>query len=459
MPNPQVLLVSADRPALRQLSRFLELFGYPVIQAADAELAVTAAIGRRPEIVLVDDDLGGHESLELARYLRQQDCPEHPFLVILLTSEPRADRFIQALEAGVDDFLGKPVVYGELLARLRAAARVLQAERRFADAAHVDGLTGLASRGAVRRELERHLGDDQQAAVSLILVDLDCVDFVNRSQGRQGGDRLLRQVAEELAKLQSGDELVARWRDDCFAVVLPHTSDVRAAAWAERARRALNHIEFETGDAQSLRVTASFGVAGSSHGALNAEELLAQARQALDSAKRSGRNCVVRQGEFTGEDDRWQELAAPGRLFEGTVARDVMAPCALVAQHDDNAQEVADRMRRGGLDVVAVVDADGKLAGLVHEQDLGSRPPRATARIADYLRTEPPVFTENEPFKTLFDFFVEDARSHAVVVRDRVPLGIVSRESLAALIEIHDDPAGEVPTCDHTAKPIEFSMS
>jgi len=437
MQNPKVLLVSADRTALRQLSRFLELFGYPVVQASDAELAVAATIAARPDLMIVDDDLAAEDSMELVRSVRQHDRPDHFLFALMLTGEPEAGRFVQALEAGVDDFLAKPVVYGELLARLRAATSVVEAERRVRASAHIDPLTALASRGAVVHELEQRLQGDgpSQPTLSLIVADIDCLEHVNHEYGYAVGDELLKSVALELEKHRGDEELLARLQRDRFAVVLPNTSDVRAAAWAERVRRAIAHLEFTCGE-DSVRVTASFGVAASGKSAATGDELFERAGEALKVAKRSGRNCVVRHGEFAAEDAHWQELAAPGRLFEGTVARDVMAACALIVHHDDDAQDAAERLDRGRLDWAPVVDADGNLVGLLHLDDVKSKSRRSKPRVADLLQSDPPTFRENESFKALFDFFVEDSRSHAVIVRDRAPVGVISRNSLADLIEV-----------------------
>ena len=437
VPNPKVLLVSSDRAALRQLSRFLELFGYAVLQAADPPLALAALEAEQPDLVVVDDDLGGADGLELLRTARKVDWPGRFLYTLLMTSEPEAERFVQALEAGTDDFLAKPIVYGELLARLRTAARVIEAERRSAAEAHIDPLTALPSHASLMAQLEarRSEGVDPDHPLSCIVIDLDFLKRFNHRHGHLAGDRLLQAAARKLEKLCHNGELAARLERGRFAVLLPNTSDVRAAAWAERARRAFSHLELPDAD-DPKGVTASFGVAGTSETSGTSQRLVARATQALELAKRSGRNCVVRDGEFNAEAAQWQQLAAPGRLFEGTVARDVMIPCAVVLQHDGDAGRAAELLARGGLPSAPVVDADGRLAGIFHGDDLRSRPRPTTLRVADVLQADPPTFSENDTFKSLFDFFVEGSSAEAVVVRDGVPVGTMTRAGLAALIEV-----------------------
>ena len=442
--SPKILLVSEDRSTLRQLSRFLELFGYPVVQVTDGQLALAAMEAESPDLAIVDDDFGGDDGLHLVRSLRKKDRPGHFLFTLLMTAEPEADRFVQALEAGVDDFLAKPVVYGELLARLRAGTRVIQSEQRAVAEAHVDTLTALPSRAALLAELARCLerSESKDQPVSCAVIDLDLLKGINQRLGREAGDRLLQAAGRELEKLRGDGQFLARLDEDCFAIVMPNTSDVRAAAWAERARRAISHLPLS--DDTTAGPTASFGVAGTGSMALSASELLDLACEALKCAKRSGRNCVVRHGEFQAETNQWQELAAPGKLFEGTVARDVMTPCAMIVHHDSDASEVAELLGRGTLDSAPVVDADGRLVGIVHRDDLRSPSRRSQPRVADVLRTDPPTFVEDDSFKALFDFFVGDARSEAVVVRDRIPIGMVTRASLASLIEV-PTPSAEQP--------------
>ena len=61
-----------------------------------------------------------------------------------------------------------------------------------------------------------------------------------------------------------------------------------------------------------LQFTASFGVAGpDANGSITAEDVLRRSAEALDLAKASGGDCVVRHGEFDDQDEAWSTFAAP----------------------------------------------------------------------------------------------------------------------------------------------------
>ena len=111
-------------------------------------------------------------------------------------------------------------------------------------------------------------------------------------------------------------------------------------------------------------------------GTITADEVLRRSAEALDLAKASGGDCVMRYGEFDDQDEAWSSFAAPGRLFEGAVARDVMTPLPGVLRTEELASEAVDLLRRCQLAALPAVDEDGKLLGIVAEDCIGSKTSR-----------------------------------------------------------------------------------
>src|SRR5690606_23932964 len=107
------LLVVDDDPALRQLlADYLNRHGYDTLLAPVARYA--------PDLLVLDRMLPGGDGADACRRLREQgeDIP-----VILLTARDEAVDRIIGLEAGADDYLGKPFDPRELLARIEAVLR------------------------------------------------------------------------------------------------------------------------------------------------------------------------------------------------------------------------------------------------------------------------------------------------------------------------------------------------
>jgi CBS domain-containing protein len=248
---------------------------------------------------------------------------------------------------------------------------------------------------------------------------------------------LLRAVAEALRDLCHESGIPACLGDDHFCVLLPDASEIEAAQWAERAHDAVARLEIKNGE-PALPITASLGVASCQAPECTPEELVERADDALQSAKRSGRDCVVRHSELDDESKAWTMLAAPGKLFERTLARDVMTPCTLSIRPDEPVSQAAALLRQSQLTAIPVVDENDKLVGLLSESNVPagrSDIERSSRRVRDVLSLDPPRYDEETTFAALMEFFTRDSRSLIVITHQDRPTGVVTRSSLAALSE------------------------
>lgn len=121
------LLVDDDPMILALLSAFLESKGYSVIEADDGKAALKLIAQGGINLVITDWVMPCMDGLDLCRAIRETQQVNYIYL-IMLTSNSEQDALVTAMEAGVDDFLGKPFSPAELGARLHAAERVLALE-------------------------------------------------------------------------------------------------------------------------------------------------------------------------------------------------------------------------------------------------------------------------------------------------------------------------------------------
>lgn len=119
---PHVIVVDDDLRLRRLLQRYLSEHGFRISVAASAAEARQALGGIQPDAMVLDVTMPGENGLELTRALRDTG-QEFPILLLTARGEP-ADR-ISGLEAGADDYLGKPFEPRELLLRLKAHLRRL----------------------------------------------------------------------------------------------------------------------------------------------------------------------------------------------------------------------------------------------------------------------------------------------------------------------------------------------
>lgn len=147
---PHILVVDDDQKIRDLLSRFLMENGFRVTPAADAEQARAALRGLAFDLVLLDYMMPGEDGLSLARELKAT----RPVAVCMLTARSDATDRIEGLEAGVDDYIGKPFEPRELLLRLRNILRRGEAPASPRDEVRMGPIVFNVARGDLKRDDE-----------------------------------------------------------------------------------------------------------------------------------------------------------------------------------------------------------------------------------------------------------------------------------------------------------------
>jgi two-component system cell cycle response regulator len=210
------------------------------------------------------------------------------------------DKIVSGLAAGADDYLTKPFHAEELLARVGVGRRVVDLHRQIEEQnrlleelAVTDALTGLPNRRAVDAWVTRqlHAAARHDFPLWIAMADLDRFKSVNDGYGHDAGDTVLKKFGEILKRNTRSCNMCARIGGEEFVLILTHAEKASVLIAIDRIREALARQEF-TFRSVSLRVTASFGVAGFCGGAPDFPALVKQADMALYEAKRNGRNRV-----------------------------------------------------------------------------------------------------------------------------------------------------------------------
>ncbi len=156
-----------------------------------------------------------------------------------------------------------------------------------------DVLTGLLNRRAFQGHLKMEWGRavSKGTPLSCAMVDLDYFKRINDTLGHQAGDQVLKRMAELLQSQCRTTDYLCRYGGEELCVLLPNASEEVAAAWAERARHAVEAATVTIGD-RDVRITTSIGVAQALGTNDSVEQLIDRADQALIVAKKLGRNKV-----------------------------------------------------------------------------------------------------------------------------------------------------------------------
>ncbi len=167
------------------------------------------------------------------------------------------------------------------------------AQRRIDDLLNRDPLTGVANRAHFTAELDRHFNEAQRYGtdLSLLMVDIDHFrQFADRF-GYHMADVVLTTVSGVLDKSIRKSDMLARFGENKFAMILPHTDLEQALVTAEKVRK--NLIGTTVGQLDRERITISIGAVAYPNPAVQSPvEMVRRADQALFKAKQGGRNRV-----------------------------------------------------------------------------------------------------------------------------------------------------------------------
>jgi DNA-binding response OmpR family regulator len=116
----RVLIIEDFGPLREALVQGLQEAGFAVDAADNGESGLWKARSNEHDVIILDLMLPKVDGLTILKTLRAAACPAH---VLVLTARDAASDRILGLDAGADDYLVKPFVFGELLARVRALVR------------------------------------------------------------------------------------------------------------------------------------------------------------------------------------------------------------------------------------------------------------------------------------------------------------------------------------------------
>jgi len=173
-------------------------------------------------------------------------------------------------------------------------AQLLEKSR---DLSNTDELTGLSNRRHFQEILKREVAQARRfsSIFSIIMCDIDNFKQHKTTLGNMHADALLRQVGQSLLKSTRGIDLVSRFGNDQFIILLPKTDKKGGIAAAEKLRKHIlgedfsRHIDFD----KPIKLTVSLGVTEFPSDSKNIYELLNLADRALYAAKQDGSNCTV----------------------------------------------------------------------------------------------------------------------------------------------------------------------
>ena len=296
-----LIAIVDDDAAIRRLVRlFLTRSGYDVVEFATGEEARRQLHTTAWDLAILDRRLPDMDGVVLCHELKSDPQLRNRY-IIMLTGEAEQEDKVEGLDLGADDYITKPFQPAELLARIRAAKRIVDLQKELMETnkrlellSITDGLTKLYNHRHFQDELGRAFEESQryQRPLSLAIIDIDFFKKVNDTYGHAVGDEVLKAIARIFQESIRATDLAARYGGEEFAVMMPETELNDALTFAEKIRSLIETTPFRT-SAGPLHATVSIGVASVPHSKIRAAKgVVVAADKALYRAKRNGRNQV-----------------------------------------------------------------------------------------------------------------------------------------------------------------------
>lgn len=245
------------------------------------------------DLVLVDYQMPGLNGMEVIERIRESKAREE-LPVVMVTAMDDKDILRQAFEAGANDFLGKPVEPVELTARVQNLLALKHTTMELHKLANTDVLTNVRTRRyffeSAEVEIQRcnRYGHD----LSVIMLDADHFKNINDTYGHEGGDDVLRFLADECRTVLRDLDFIGRIGGEEFCICLPETPTDGASLVADRLRAAIENGKITLKDGREVGITVSIGLATWQSGEEFADTMR-RSDEALYEAKENGRNRVV----------------------------------------------------------------------------------------------------------------------------------------------------------------------
>ena len=303
-----VMVVDDDRTIRRLIRKILQDDGFQVVECASGTEASTALFTEQWHILLLDLRLGDLDGSVLCQAVKADErfAGRH---IIILSADADPHQKVALLDLGADDYVTKPFNHAELVARVRAGARLVEMQARLmavnetlSRSSKLDSLTQLFNHKYFQETVafEFDAAARYQRPLAVAMIDVDSFKEVNDRYGHGVGDKVLESIARALIAETRSSDIAARYGGDEFALILRETKLEAALHCADRIAQAAREINIGS-ESGTARVTVSVGLAALPHRRITTvRQFLDCADRALYRSKRNGRDQVQAWGRPPG---------------------------------------------------------------------------------------------------------------------------------------------------------------
>lgn len=296
----RILIVEDDMNTMAVIKESLDDHGYLTAVAHTGAEALNAIPDFQPHVVLADHNMPDMTGLEMLKKLRSR---ENYVTVIFVSARSDGEFIAKALRLGADDYIRKPFMLDELLARIEVSLRNNELHRelfvaniKLQEMVEKDYLTGLYNMRSMYDRIDYELKRARRFKrnLSCIMIDMDHFKRVNDDHDHLFGSFVLKEVGSLIKDNLREIDFAARYGGDEFLVVLTETDEEGTKVVADRLREKIENHLFESGnDSINLTVSLGFSMFDPEDPVADARVLVREADHALYQSKAKGRNRVT----------------------------------------------------------------------------------------------------------------------------------------------------------------------
>ena len=260
--NFRILIVEDDRSQALFAEGILRNAGMDSLVVIDALDVMPALRNFRPDLILMDLNMPGANGIELTALIREQEAFAHT-PIVFLSGEASEDLQFDAIDAGGDDFLSKPIRPRHLISAVQTRVRrYRQQESRKAKRPEKDAATGLVYRKTLLEQLDESLVSGQTRG-GLVFLEVESLALLRERIGLTALEILLGDVSRLLTQ-HTGDLPTTRFGDGSWLVLDRQREELALDSLATELRATLMGHAFQAlGHPLRLRIAA--GVAAFKH--------------------------------------------------------------------------------------------------------------------------------------------------------------------------------------------------